>query len=158
MEQGDPVALYRALTGAVRAGGSVGIMLRNAPSTIAGVQGRELSERIRRMPKSELHLHFEGALRWSTVRELNPRAKSLASPPWAGKPFASFEEFREIFRNFLIPASGTEERIERLMFEVLEDLAVQNVRYAEPIVYPPFHMTQGLSVRQVLAAIQRATL
>jgi adenosine deaminase len=110
------------------------------------------------MPKAELHLHFEGALRWSTVRELNPQARALASPPWLGKPFASFDEFRDIFRNFLIPASGTEERIERLMFEVLGDLATQNVRYVEPIVYPPFHMTQGLSVEQVLAAIQRAIL
>jgi adenosine deaminase len=122
------------------------------------VQAPELANRIRRMPKAELHLHFEGALRWSTVRELNPQAKSLVSAPWLGKPFASFEEFRDIFRNFLIPASGTEERIERLMFEVLEDLAVQNVRYAEPIVYPPFHMTQGLSVRQVFGAVQHAIL
>jgi adenosine deaminase len=62
----------------------------------------------------------------------------------------------DIFRNFLIPASGTEDRRERFIFEVLEDLAAQNVRYAEPIAYPPFHMTQGLNVRQVLGAVQHA--
>jgi adenosine deaminase len=56
----------------------------------------------------------------------------------------------------LIPASGTEDRRERFIFEVLEDLAAQNVRYAEPIAYPPFHMTQGLNVRQVLGAVQHA--
>jgi adenosine deaminase len=115
----------------------------------------ELADRIRRMPKAELHIHLEGALRWSTVRELNPQAGSLESPPWLAKPFASFEDFRGIFRNYLIPASGTEERVERHAFEVLEDLARQNVRYAEPILYLPFHMARGLNVAQVLAAVQR---
>ena len=110
------------------------------------------------MPKAELHLHLEGALRWSTVRELNPQARLLDSPPWLGKPFASFEEFRDIFREYLIPASGTEERIERHMFELLEGLARQNVRYAEPILYLPFHMAQGLSVAQVLGAVLRGIL
>lgn len=122
------------------------------------MQTPELAERIRRMPKAELHLHLEGALRWSTVCELNPQARALGdSPPWRGKPFASFEEFRGIFRSSLIPASGTEERIERHVFEVLEDLARQNVRYAEPILYLPFHMAQGLRVPEVLAAVDRGT-
>ena len=110
------------------------------------------------MPKAELHLHLEGALRWSTVREFNAQARLLDSPPWLGKPFASFEEFRGIFREYLIPASGTEERLERHMFELLDGLARQNVRYAEPILYLPFHMAQGLSVAQVLAAVERGML
>ena len=46
------------------------------------------------------------------MREFNPQAK----------PLASFEEFRDIFRNFFVPACGTEDRIDRLIFEVLEDL------------------------------------
>lgn len=118
----------------------------------------ELADRIRRMPKAELHIHLEGALRWSTVREFNPQARLLDSPPWLGKPFASSEEFRGIFREYLIPASGTEERIERHMFELLEGLARQNVRYAEPILYLPFHMAQGLGVAEVLGAVQRGML
>ena len=116
----------------------------------------DLAERIRRMPKAELHIHVEGALRWSTVRELNPQALELGdSPPWLGGAFASFDDFRSIFHAFLLPATGTEERIERLMFEMLEDLARQNVCYAEPILYLPFHRGRGLSVRDVLGAVQR---
>lgn len=116
----------------------------------------DLADRIRRMPKAELHIHFEGAFRWSTVCELNPLARSLPDPPpWAHRPYASFDDFSAIFRNFLIPATGTEERVERHMFEVLEDLARQNVRYAEPILSVSSHMKQELSVAQVLGAVRR---
>ncbi len=95
----------------------------------------DLANCIRKMPKAELHIHFEGALRWSSVRELNPQARPLPDPPpWMRRPFASFDDFRAVFRNFILPATGSEERVERHMFEVLEDLARQNVRYAEPIL------------------------
>lgn len=108
------------------------------------------------MPKAELHLHVEGAFRWSTVQEYVPEARELGvRPPWMDRPFASFDDFRTIFRQYLLPATGTEERIERHVFEVLEDLARQNVRYAEPIFYPPLHMARGLPMPQVLAAARR---
>jgi len=113
----------------------------------------DLADRIRRMPKAELHLHFEGAFRWTTVQEFVPEARALGDrPPWMDRPFASFEDFRGIFRNFVLPATGTGDRIERHFFEVLEDLATQNVRYAEPIFYPPLHMANGLTIAEVLAA------
>lgn len=116
----------------------------------------ELADCIRRMPKAELHLHFEGAFRWLTVREVNPEARALPDPaPWMGKRFASFDDFRAVFSDYLQPATGTKDRIERHMFEVLEDLARQNVRYAEPILCLAFHMAQGLSVAQVLSAVRR---
>lgn len=116
----------------------------------------DLALRIRKMPKAELHIHFEGAFRWSTVRELNPEARALPDPPtWTRRPFSSFDDFRAVFSDYLQPATGTEDRVERHMFEVLEDLARQNVRYAEPILCLAFHMAQGLSVAQVLGAVRR---
>jgi len=116
----------------------------------------DLANCIRKMPKAELHIHFEGALRWSSVRELNPQARPLPDPPpWMRRPFASFDDFRAVFRNFILPATGSEERVERHMFEVLEDLARQNVRYAEPILSVSSHMVQGLTVAQVLGAVRR---
>lgn len=135
-------------------------MRADSSSRTMGPSGRscppELAERIRRMPKAELHLHVEGAFRWSTVREFVPEARAVGErPPWMDRPFESFDDFRAIFRQYLLPATGTEERIERHLFEVLEDLARQNVRYAEPIFYPPLHMARGLPMAQVLAAARR---
>ena len=42
---------------------------------------------IQQMPKAELHVHFVGAARWQTIRELNPQAALLpATPPWYSLP------------------------------------------------------------------------
>jgi len=111
---------------------------------------------IRQLPKAELHLHLEGALRWSTVRELHPdRATLPARPPWLDRPFVDFAAFRDAFVRYIRPSSGTPERIERHTYEVLIDLAAQNVRHVELTLSTWAHRDQGLGEREVLAAMQR---
>ena len=110
---------------------------------------------LRALPKAEMHLHFEGALRWSTVRELHRARRDLpATPPWLAPPmpFPDFTDFREAFASFQ-PATGTPEAIERHAFEVVEDLARLNVRYAELIVSLAFHMKTGLDEAAVWRAV-----
>ena len=42
-----------------------------------------LEARLVRMPRVEMHFHFEDAFRWSTIRELHPRGKELPErEPW----------------------------------------------------------------------------
>jgi adenosine deaminase len=113
---------------------------------------------LRGLPKAELHLHFEGAFRWATIRELHRGAPALPERrPWLDRPrpFPDFEDFRQVFRAFVRPASGTPDTIERHAFEVIEDLAAQNVRYAEVIVSMPLHTWLGLSADAVWIAIAR---
>ena len=53
-----------------------------------------LEARLVRMPKAEMYFHFEGAFRWSTIRELHPRGKELPErEPWLAqeRPFAEPE-------------------------------------------------------------------
>ena len=110
------------------------------------------------MPKAEMHFHFEGAFRWSTIRELHPDGAALPlTPPWleGPQPFTDFTDFRQIFQTFIRPATGTPESIERHAFEVIEDLARQGVRYAELIISHDFHNARGLTHQQVWAAIAR---
>ncbi len=115
-----------------------------------------LERAVRRMPKAEMHFHFEGAFRWATVRELHPEGRSLpAVPPWHGRPFASWDAFTAVFREFLKPVTGTPEWIERHAFEALEDLALQNVRTVELLVSHRFHAWRGLSEREVWEAVVR---
>jgi adenine deaminase len=111
---------------------------------------------IHALPKTEMHLHFEGAFRWSTIRELHPWGASLPStPPWLVKsrPFPDFDDFRRVFRDYVWPVTGTEETLERHAFEIVEDLAWQNVRYAEIIVSHDMHTRRGLGHAGVWRAI-----
>lgn len=108
------------------------------------------------LPKAEMHLHFEGAFRWRTVRELHPWGPALPStPPWLlrERPFRNFDDFRQTFRDYIRPVSGTPETLERHAFEVIEDLARQNVRYAEIIVSHDLHAVHGLPDARIWQAI-----
>jgi adenosine deaminase len=111
-----------------------------------------------RLPKAEMHFHFEGAFRWRTVQELHPRRQELPEPhSWLAqaRPFADFQDFTQFFRDYIRPATGTPEAVERHAFEMLEDLAHQNVRYAEVIVASHVHTMLGLSEEQVWQAVVR---
>jgi adenosine deaminase len=118
----------------------------------------DLAVTISRLPKAELHFHFEGAFRWSTIRSVHPAGASLPlAPPWLERPrpFPDFSDFRQVFRDFVLPASGTPALIERHAFEIIEDLAAQNVRYVEISVSLALHTWQGLGDDQVWIAISR---
>lgn len=115
-----------------------------------------LADAIRRMPKAEMHFHFEGAFRWSTIRELHPDGRTFPeTPPWHGRPFENWDAFTAVFRRYLKDVTGTPETLERHAFEVLEDLARQNVRYVELLVSHTYHARKGLSEKQVWEAVVR---
>jgi adenosine deaminase len=89
-----------------------------------------------RRPKVELHLHLEGSLRPATVCELAGRhdpTSPLTRPDWhVGRwtfdDLAGFvRQFRVVHRACVRDLSD----LERLAREAFEDLALQNVRYAE---------------------------
>jgi len=115
----------------------------------------DLEGRLRRLPKAELHFHFEGAFRWSTIRELHPHGQELPErEPWLerARPFADFQDFSQVFRDYVKPATGTPQAIERHAFEMLADLAAQNVRYVEILLSQQFHTALGLSEEEVWRA------
>jgi adenosine deaminase len=89
-----------------------------------------------RRPKVELHLHLEGTLRTATVCELAGRhdpLSPLTRPDWhvghwTFTDLAGFvQQFRVVHRACVRDLTD----LERLAREAFEDLALQNVRYAE---------------------------
>jgi len=109
-----------------------------------------------RLPKAERHLHFEGAFRWRTIQELHPRGQEFPErQPWLAqeRPFADFQDFTQVVHDYIWPVTGTPETVERHAFEMIEDLAHQNVRYAEVIVASHVHTLLGLSEEEVWQAV-----
>ncbi|MGL5195698.1 MAG: adenosine deaminase family protein, partial [Chroococcales cyanobacterium] len=88
------------------------------------------------MPKAELHLHLEGAPRWSTLREALHRHHGweLLQTPQFHAPdfrFADFGEFQGCFRNYIYPWLQTKRGYGELMEDVVDSLVEQRIRYVE---------------------------
>jgi adenosine deaminase len=109
------------------------------------------------IPKAEIHLHLEGAIRPATVVDL-ARENGIDFPYLTAEDleralaFDDFLQFLAMFQvvNHCLVKPRDFERISR---ELVEDLAAQNVVYAE-IRYSPMHpMRRGLSFDEVTAAV-----
>ncbi|MDH4112205.1 MAG: adenosine deaminase [Actinomycetota bacterium] len=95
---------------------------------------------LRTLPKAELHIHLEGAMRVETVRELaerdgSPLPSGLTPDGWR---FDGFLDFIDQY----IAMCGLMTHLEdfrRLGMEATEDLAANGVRYAEAVFTPSAH-------------------
>lgn len=117
-----------------------------------------LRERLRALPKTELHLHALGALRPLTVVDL-ARAKNAPILSAAERGAALGYEFENLstFVEFFIGLFGlvtSPAEFERVTFEVLEDAALQGVRYAELRWGPTSHLSRGATVDGMWAGLE----
>ena len=117
-----------------------------------------LRERLRRLPKTELHLHALGSLRPATVVEL-ARAKNAPILEAAEKGVARGYRFENLstFVDFFIGLFGlvtTPAEFERVTFEILEDAALLGVRYIEPRWGPTSHLSRGATVDGMWAGLE----
>lgn len=117
-----------------------------------------LRDRLRALPKAELHLHALGALRPATVVELARRknAPILAEAERGAAEGYRFENLSTFVQFFigLFSLVTTAEEFERVTFEILEDAAAQGVRYAELRVSPTSHTTRGATVEGMWAGLE----
>ena len=119
---------------------------------------------IRRTPKVLLHEHLDGGLRPATVLELAaacgyedlPESEPEALGAWfhAGADKGSLPEYLEGFRH-TIAVMQTPEALERVAYEFIEDMAEDNVVYAEVRFAPHFHTHDDLGLDGVMTAVLR---
>ncbi len=119
-------------------------------------------DRIRHAPKALLHDHLDGGLRPVTVLELADQFG------YDGLPATEIEALTEFFRTaahsgslerYLEPFAHTvgvmqtAEALHRVAYECVEDLAADNVVYAEIRFAPELHIDGGLSLDEVVDAV-----
>jgi adenosine deaminase len=118
-------------------------------------------EAIRRLPKTDLHVHLDGSLRLSTILELareekiklpadNPEA--LAAVMHVGENTGSLTEYLKAF-DVTLKVLQTEEALERAAYELAEDAAAEGVRYMEVRYSPMLHTRRGLALVKVVEAV-----
>ncbi|MXS74976.1 adenosine deaminase [Microbacterium sp. CSI-V] len=122
------------------------------------IQGKKLKN----LPKVSLHDHLDGGLRPQTVLELAdeidldlPADDAKGLEAWFSDHIdgGSLEDYLEKF-DATIGVMQTREGLVRVAKEFVEDLADDGVVYAEVRWAPEQHLTRGLSLDDVVDAVQ----
>lgn len=120
-------------------------------------------EEIRRAPKVLLHDHLDGGLRPETIVELAagsgydrlPTTDVDGLRTWfrEASDSGSLERYLETF-DHTVGVMQTRESLVRVAAECAEDLAADGVVYAEVRYAPEQHTSAGLSLEEVIEAVQ----
>jgi adenosine deaminase len=93
----------------------------------------DLKSFLRRLPKTETHLHIEGALPWELLNRLDPQRFSAPPKSWDDHyKFSSFREFEEALLDMAFAWFTSPERYHEAAARVFNRLhKEQNVHYIE---------------------------
>lgn len=110
------------------------------------------------LPKHELHVHLEGSMPPATLLALRER-HGVSTLPAGLDGIRAMYEFRD-FDHFIVTYLKVVETLRDaedfalLARSVIENLASQNVRYAELTVSPLIHTMRGVDPAEVFAGIE----
>ena len=117
---------------------------------------------LRALPKTDLHVHLDGSLRLSTVRELAARHdlpydfatdEDVRRVCQVDESCASLVEYLRVF-DITLKMMQQGDELSRIAFELAEDAHRENVRYMEVRYSPLLHTEGDLQLDDVVAAVQ----
>lgn len=117
-------------------------------------------ERVKKLPKIELHCHLDGSIRPDTLRKI-AAAQGIATPEndeqfhkllIAPEQTKDLAEYLERF-SFVLTCLQTEDALKTAALDVVSQAAEEAVSYIEIRFAPSLHTEQGLSLPQVVTAV-----
>lgn len=116
-----------------------------------------LGEFVQALPKTETHLHLEGALPYELLHEWDP-AKYPADPEFRRRDYryASFPDFDRVLLGHALPWFVSAERYAQSAARMFAALVAQNVHYVETSVHLPVGSFINVPPREILAAVRSA--
>ncbi len=118
-------------------------------------------EKLKSLPKVDLHLHLDGALRVETIYDLAKKANyklptddvnELANYVKVPKDCRSLGDFLKAFETFY-PLLMSPDAMERAAYEVSEDCYKDNVRYCEIRFAPVLQAKGDYSMEEILDGV-----
>jgi adenosine deaminase len=116
-----------------------------------------LNEFIQALPKTETHLHVEGALPYELLTAWQPESYP-ANPPFrrAGYRYATFPDFERILLENALPWFTTPQRYYEATKVMFDKHVAQNVRYVETSFHLPVTKFISTPGPEIIAAIRAA--
>ena len=117
---------------------------------------------LQKLPKVELHCHLDGSLRIPTILDLAKQDKvilptsnsdKLSKLLVIGKTRGSLEDYIKRF-NITLSVMQTPAALRRTTYELIEDVAKENVRYIEIRYSPILHTKKGMSLGESVEAVR----
>ncbi|MBU5440170.1 adenosine deaminase [Tissierella sp. MSJ-40] len=120
-----------------------------------------MKEILKKIPKIELHCHLDGSIRPETMYELllkegeKLEVKDIKEFEKLVSVREECDSLKEYLKKFSYPLKVVQrgENIERITYELLEDLSKQNVKYVEIRFAPFLSMEKGLSFDEVVSSV-----
>ena len=119
------------------------------------------SEWLRKIPKTDLHVHMDGSLRPSTLLELADEV-GFDLPAKDEEGVKSLTQVRGMERSlglylgafkYTVPVMQTAAALDRIAYELAIDAAEENVRLLEVRYSPLLHRERGLSTFEIIEAV-----
>ncbi len=116
-----------------------------------------LADRLKALPKTETHLHIEGALPYELLRELDPD-RFPENPPFRqpGYRFENFVEFETLLVDHAVAWYTSPERYHQACKRVFQGLVEQNVRYLETSIHLAIIEFTGSDGHELVHAVKSA--
>jgi len=116
-----------------------------------------LADFIRRLPKTETHLHIEGACPFSLLQQLDPRKHASPPPFWDDAyRYTSFYQFMDLYVEYCAAFFTSAERYHEAAKIVLAQCAAQGCRYVETSFHLPALLHMKDAGPEVIRAIRAA--
>ncbi len=118
-------------------------------------------EDIRKLPKTDLHVHLDGSLRIPTIIEL-AREQGVKLPTFDEEALAEMlhvpeqcESLVEYLKPFDVTLSVLQEKdaLTRVAYELAEDCAAENVKHLEVRYSPILHQQKKLKLTEIVEAV-----
>lgn len=120
---------------------------------------------IRKIPKTDLHLHLDGSLRLPSLIQM-AKAEGIELPSFEEEglnelvfknKYANLGEYLAGFA-YTVGVLQNHENLERAAFELAEDSFAEGVRYIEVRFAPQLHIAHGTEIPDIVKAVNQGLL
>eukprot|EP00434_Breviolum_minutum_P025150 symbB.v1.2.022217.t2/scaffold1962.1/size110877/3 len=131
------------------------VKIGESADVIEAMAGVGAQSQVVRLPKAELHIHLEGAMRPKTLTELCQKHGVARPMDTCGKRFSDFSPFANCYMA-VCECLREESDLQRLVLEVAEDAAKSGALWIEPALSIELYADRFGGVQATLELLMRA--